>query len=412
MVAKIAVSAATFAIDKPYSYCVPEGMELAPGMRVSVPFGRGNKRSEGVVLAVEDGKTEGLKAVERCLDTEPLLNMTMLRLAAFMRERYFCTMYDAIRGMLPGGLWFSASEIFELTEDRSWQEKNLRQPHAKSLLIHLSDLGGKAEGKDLRQVLESEEDFETAMTYLLKKKWVSSQQEFQRRTGDRTEQVATLAASVEETMEYANQRPRSAAQQKAVLELLCNLGTVSVKELCYFTGAKSATVKRLRDLGYVELRDREVLRCKEIKPAQISTELILNEEQSRAFVGLQTQMQRENPGVALLYGVTGSGKTSVYLKLIRSCLEQGRGAMLLVPEIALTPQLLGLLVAHFGQQVAVLHSSLSAAERYDQWKRVRSGDAKVIVGTRSAVFAPCPNLGVMILDEEQEHSYKSENNPR
>ena len=412
MVAKIAVSAATFAIDKPYSYWVPEGMALEPGMRVSVPFGRGNKRCEGVVLALEPGNSDGLKTVERCLDTEPLLSMTMLRLAAFMRERYFCTLYDAIRAMLPGGLWFSASESFELTEDRSWQEKNLRQPHAKAILIHLSDLGGKADGEALRQAVESQEDFEAAMAYLLKKKWVYAQQEFQRRTGDRTEQVASLASSVEEALEYARQRPRSAVHQKAVLELLCNLGTVSVKELCYFTGAKSGTVKRLRDLGYVELRDREVLRCKEIKPADVSTELVLNEEQTLAYEGLLAQMEQEKPGVALLYGVTGSGKTSVYLKLIRSCLEQGKGAMLLVPEIALTPQLLGLLVAHFGQQVAVLHSSLSAAERYDQWKRVRSGDAKVIVGTRSAVFAPCPNLGVMILDEEQEHSYKSENNPR
>ncbi|MBQ7415697.1 MAG: primosomal protein N' [Oscillospiraceae bacterium] len=412
MVAKIAVSAATFAIDKPYSYWVPEGMELLPGMRVSVPFGRGNKRSEGVVLSVEAGSPEGLKAVERCLDTEPLLSMTMLRLAAFMRERYFCTFFDAIRAMLPGGLWFAASETFELTDDRSWQEKTLRNPHAKAILIHLSDLGGRAAGDALRQAVESAEDFDTAVAYLLKKKWLRSEQNFQRRTGDRTEQVASLASSVEEAMEYAQQRPRSAVMQKAVLELLCNLGTVSVKELCYFTGAKPATVKRLRDLGYVELQDREVLRCREIKPAEVSADLILNSEQGVAFDGLRAQMEQPQPGVALLYGVTGSGKTSVYLKLIRCCLERGRSAGLLVPEIALTPQLLGLLVAHFGQQVAVLHSSLSAAERYDQWKRVRSGDAKVIVGTRSAVFAPAPNLGLMILDEEQEHSYKSENNPR
>jgi len=123
-------------------------------------------------------------------------------------------------------------------------------------------------------------------------------------------------------------------------------------------------------------------------------------------------MAAEHPGVALLYGVTGSGKTSVYIKLIQSCLDSGKSAMLLVPEIALTPQLLGLLAAYFGQSVAVLHSSLAATERYDQWKRVRSGDAKVVVGTRSAVFAPCKDPGLIILDEEQEHSYKSENSPR
>ena len=412
MIAKIAVSAATFAIDKPYSYWVPEGMELCPGIRVSVPFGRGNKRCEGVVLSVEPGSPEGLKAVERSLDAQPLLSMTMLRLAAFMRERYFCTLYDAIRAMLPGGLWFSVNDTYELTEDRSWQEKTIRQADAKKVLHHLTDLGGRTDGDALRQVVPEEDAFAAAIQYLLKKKWIRCDTDFQRRTGDKMEQVASLASSAEEAMEYASHRPKSAAMQKAVLELLCGVGSVSVKELCYFTGAKPATVKRLRDLGYVNLEDREVLRCREIQPADISTELVLNEEQTAACQGLSTQMDADAPGVALLYGVTGSGKTSVYLKLIRRCLEQGKGAMLLVPEIALTPQLLGVLVAHFGQQVAVLHSSLSPTERYDQWKRVRAGDAKVVVGTRSAVFAPCPDLGLMILDEEQEHSYKSENSPR
>lgn len=412
MVAKIAVSAATFAIDKPYSYWVPEGMELKPGMRVSVPFGRGNKRSEGIVLAVEPGSPEGLKTVEQCLDAEPLLSMTMLRMAAFMRERYFCTLYDAVRPMLPSGMWFAVNESYELTDDRSWQEKKIRQPQAMAVLQFLSDLGGRANGEALRKSVEDPEEFDAAMTYLLKKKWVSAQQDFQRRGSDRTEQVATLASSVEEAMEFARQRPRSAAMQRAVLELLCNVGEASVKELCYFTGATAATVRRLRDLGYVQLRDREVLRCRQIKPAEISTDLNLNEEQAVAYEGLCDQMDREKPGVALLYGVTGSGKTSVYLKLIRRCLEQGRSAMLLVPEIALTPQLLGVMVAHFGEQVAVLHSSLRDTERYDQWKRVRSGAAKVVIGTRSAVFAPCPDPALIILDEEQEHSYKSDNNPR
>ena len=138
---------------------------------------------------------------------------------------------------------------------------------------------------------------------------------------------------------------------------------------------------------------------------------MLNEEQQACFEGLASQMAQEEPGTALLYGVTGSGKTSVYIRLIQTCLEKGKSAMLLVPEIALTPQLLGILAAYFGTQVAVLHSSLSAAERYDQWKRVKSGDARVVVGTRSAVFAPC-TPGLLILDEEQEHSYKSESAPR
>lgn len=412
MVAKIAVSAANFAIDKPYSYRVPEGMALLPGMRVMVPFGRGNRHCEGVVLSVAEDSEENLKTVERVLDEEPLLNMTMLRLAAFMRERYFCTLYDAIRAMLPAGLGFRATDTYSLTEDRSWQDKTFRQADGKKLLELLLDLGGEAPESTLRQAVPDEDAFAAAVQYLARKKWITAQTDLRRVTSDKTEQIATLVSSVEEAMEYADRRPKSAAMQREVLRLLCSLGSVSVKELCYFTGAKPATVRRLRDLGYVELSDREVLRCRRIKPAEVSTELILNEEQAAAFSGLREQLERESPGVALLYGVTGSGKTSVYLKLIRHCLEQGKSAMLLVPEIALTPQLLGLLVAHFGERVAVLHSSLPATERYDQWKRVRSGDAKVVVGTRSAVFAPCRDLGLMILDEEQEHSYKSENSPR
>ena len=212
-------------------------------------------------------------------------------------------------------------------------------------------------------------------------------------------------------MAYAASRPKSAAMQRQVLELLCSIGSAAVKDVCYFTGASTATVNRLEKLGYLTLSQRPVLRCREIRPAKLSGPLVLNEEQQACFEGLASQMAQEEPGVALLYGVTGSGKTSVYVRLIQTCLEKGKSAMLLVPEIALTPQLLGILAAYFGTQVAVLHSSLSAAERYDQWKRVKSGNARVVVGTRSAVFAPC-TPGLLILDEEQEHSYKSESAPR
>ena len=412
MIAKIAVSAANFAIDKPYSYLIPEGMRLVPGQRVQLPFGRGNVRCEGVVLAVEEGDPDKLKAVEKCLDETPLLTPTQLRLAAFLRERYFCTFYDAIRAMLPAGLWFQAKESFSLTEDRSWKDKKLRKAGAMEVLQLLEDSGGQSDENGLKSLGLEEAAQQEALAYLLRKKWISAKTDFLRRLNDKTERIAVLASSPEEAMEYASRRPRSAAMQKTVLELLCSVGSVAVKELCYFTGASMPTVNRLEKLGYITLEERPVLRCREIKPAKLTGPLILNQDQQACFDGLHRQMEQENPGVALLYGVTGSGKTSVYIKLIKACLEREKCAMLLVPEIALTPQLLGLLVAYFGDQVAVLHSSLSAGERYDQWKRVRSGDAKVVVGTRSAVFAPCENPGLIILDEEQEHSYKSENNPR
>ncbi len=411
MIAKIAVSAANFAIDKPYSYAVPEGMTLTPGLRVQIPFGRGDRTAEGVVLALEEGSEEGLKPVTCPLDRESLLNDTMLRLAAFMRQRYFCTYFDAVRAMLPAGLWFQSKQVFSLTEDRSWEDAKLRNPLAATLLRTLADLGGTAPEHLLRGEAE-EEDFHKAISYLLRKKWVASQTSYRRRTSDKVERIATLAVSPEEALAYLADKPRTALMQKSVLKLMASIGSASVKEICYFTGATTATVNRLTELGYLELSEKQVLRCREIRPAKLEGELVLNAEQQAAYHGLCAQLQREQPGTALVYGVTGSGKTSVYLKLIAHALEMGRSAALLVPEIALTPQLLGLLAAHFGSRVAVLHSSLSARERYDQFLRVHRGEATVVVGTRSAVFVPCKNLGVMILDEEQEHSYQSENNPR
>lgn len=411
MIGKIAVSAANFAIDKPYSYRIPFGMAVVPGQRVQVPFGRGNQITEGIVLTVEEGEEEALKTIEKCLDEEPILTDTQLRLAAFMRERYFCTFYDAIRVMLPGGLWFRTKETLALTEDRSWKEKTIRKEGAKALLDFLESLGGRAEESAVKELLDDEDVLSDVIKYLVGKKWITARKDFLRRGGDKTEKIITLAVPAEEALEYASRRPRSAAMQKSVLELMTSIGSGAVKDVCYFTGASMSTISRLEKLGYVRLDDQPVLRCREIRPVPLDGPLVLQGDQEECFRGLAEQLQEANPGVALLYGVTGSGKTAVYLKLIQKTLDDGKSAMLLVPEIALTPQLLGLLAAYFGEKVAVLHSSLSPGERYDQWKRVRKGDATVVVGTRSAVFAPCAP-GLIILDEEQEHSYKSENTPR
>ena len=412
MIAKIAVSAARFSIDKPYSYRFGSDMQLVPGTRVTVPFGSGNRRTEGVVLSVEQGDESGLKAVLQQLDPEPLITDSMLRLAAFLRERYFCTFIDAIRAMLPAPLWFRTLERFTLAGGRPWEGKTIRQKDAVAILEFLESTGGEAEAEALKEVISDEEARNRALKYLLAKKWITTESDFLRRTGDKSEQIATLAASAEEALAFAASRSKGAAMQKAVLELMCSVGSAAVKDICYYTGASTQTVKRLGDLGYLALSTRPVLRCREIVPVQLDGPLKLNEEQQQAFDGLWEQAGGVKPGVALLYGVTGSGKTSVYLKLIEKCLEKGKSAMLLVPEIALTPQLLSLLAAYFGDKIALLHSSLSAGERCDQWKRLQSGDAKVAVGTRSAVFAPCKNLGLIVLDEEQEHSYRSEQSPR
>ena len=174
MIGKIAVSAANFAIDKPYSYQIPEGMDVRPGMRVIVPFGKGNRRSEGVVLSLEADTPQATKCIEQVMDPEPILSMQMLRLAAFMRERYFCTFYDAIRVMLPARFWFKTSDVFCLTEDLSWQKKTVRKLDALKILEFLQDCGGQTTESALKTLIESEDSREAAIRYLLQKKWIHS----------------------------------------------------------------------------------------------------------------------------------------------------------------------------------------------------------------------------------------------
>jgi primosomal protein N' (replication factor Y) len=149
MIAKIAVSAANFAIDKPYSYYFSEAMQILPGMRVVVPFGRSNRATEGVVLTVEEGTADGLKPILHTMDDTPVLSGTMLRLASFMKERYFCTFFDAARAMLPAGLWFQRKDTYALTQDRSWEDKPIKQADGKLLLQTLVDCGGSADGSAL-----------------------------------------------------------------------------------------------------------------------------------------------------------------------------------------------------------------------------------------------------------------------
>ncbi|USF25572.1 Primosomal protein N' [Firmicutes bacterium ASF500] len=234
----------------------------------------------------------------------------------------------------------------------------------------------------------------------------------QRAVSDKTEKLAVLAVPAEDAMAMVAPRRRSAPLRYAVTELLCALGAASAKELCYFTGASMPTLKSLEKSGILTLERQEVLRRTPLEDIPPAPPPELNGEQRAALEGLDALARSGKPAAALLYGVTGSGKTQVYIRLIQEVLARGRTALVLVPEIVLTPQLLRIFAAHFGKQVAVLHSSLRAGERYDEWKRARRGEAQVVIGTRSAVFAPLDNLGLIILDEEQETSYKSENVPR
>ena len=346
-VAKIAVSAAPYWIDKPYEYAVPDDLlgRVQPGIRVAVPFSAGNRRSEGIVLALSNkAEYEKLKNISEVLDTEPVLTQQQIQLALFMRERFFCTVYDAVRAILPAGLWF--------------------------------DRDGR------------------------------------RRVSDKTVETIRLTVPAREALDTAEAMQKNAPAQARILRELAPYGEMPLRELLLFTGCARTTVKKLISTGLAESIKREVFRIPEFSAGDRLKIPVLNDEQQSAFEGLDMLASSGKAAVSLLEGVTGSGKTSVYIRLIDAVLKRGKSAILLVPEIALTPQMLYTFSSYFGDDIAVLHSSLSPGERYDEWKRLKTGRAHVAIGTRSAVFAPVDNLGILIIDEEQEDTYRSENNPR
>ena len=415
--AKVAVSRAPYAIDKPYDYLVPRELEgrLLPGMRVAVPFGAGNRSSDGIVLAlgpVPEGIS--LKVILSCLDDEPVLDHSCLQLALWMRERCFCTVAQAVKAMLPAGLYFALRDSVALVPGQE-RDTLLQQLPAKGAVRELAELllawGGRGDMEQIRAAFGTR-DPNPAIRALMEGGFAVLETSAQRGIGDKQEKLAVLAMPAEEAMALVSRRRGSAPLRYSVTELLCTLGAASAKELCYFTGASPATLRSLEKSGILRLEQQEVLRRPRLDEVEPADPPVLNQEQQAACDGLTALCTGECSAAALLYGVTGSGKTQVYLALIRRVLDSGRGAIVLVPEIALTPQLLRIFAAHFGKEVAVLHSSLRTGERYDEWKRIRRGEARVVVGTRSAVFAPIRSLGLIILDEEQEGTYKSENAPR
>lgn len=416
-IAKIAVAAATYAIDRPYDYMIPAELEnsISPGMRALVPFGTGNRHTDGIVLAVTEGEeTPKLKTVIARLDDEPVLDGEMLKLILWMREQYFCTVYDAARVVLPAGLWFSLHDCWKLADGVD-RERAYDAAGTSRRAVHLVDMllanNGCVEMGQIRAAFETA-DPNPAIRLLKDQGIIVNVTNTARGVGDKTRQVAVLDMPPEEALALISPKRKRAPLQYAVTEQLCVLGEVSTQELCYFTGASMSTIKALAKLGVLRLEKQAVFRRPPLPEVDQAPKVHLNEEQEQALTGLRKLLSREKGAAALLYGVTGSGKTQVYIKLIFDVLARGKSALVLVPEIALTPQLMSVFASHFGKQVAILHSALSAGERYDEWKRARSGQARVVVGTRSAVFAPLPDLGLIVLDEEQEPSYKSEQTPR
>ena len=411
---KVAVSAAPYSIDKPYSYLVPESLAAAavPGVRVMVPFGRGNKESEGLILArVQEPKLPGSKAIRQILDPEPVLDKAGIDLALWMRGRYFCTVFEAVKTILPAGLWYGLREIWSLAmEPETARSAAVGIPGAWQVLDLLEKQGGKADIRVLRDALG--DGAEKPLKAMKKAEILTCETDAKRKIADKSHRMVELAVNTEDAYALTEPKRRSAPARYEVVNFLATAGRTPAAEVSYYTGASARTLKSMEKAGLIAFSEEEELRVPSLDDVEPGPEIVLNEEQQRAFEEILGRVQAAKPSVTLLHGVTGSGKTQVYLRLVQETLALGKTAMVLVPEIVLTPQMMRKFSSYFGSRVAMLHSSLKMTERYDQWKRICRGEVDVVLGTRSALFAPLKNLGLIIMDEEQEGSYQSENVPR
>lgn len=401
LVAEIALKDATYAFDRLYAYAVPpeQQKKAAAGCRVTVPFGRGNIKRQGIIFRLSQAEIKGLKKTLSVNDERPVLSAEMLEMCEYMKESLFCTYYEAVSAMLPSGLGlkpvnyysanieFSAYSLLDGTEcelfDYLKRSGECEESQLKSRFGITSEL---LESLCLREALVKTADFK-------------------RKTGDATQKWVRLS---EEESLPERQTPR----QREVISLLRDIGAASVKEICYFTGASVSVVENLVKKGALVAFEKQIFRVPERSAVTEKADIVLTDEQQRAYDGMLREYEAPRGAASLLYGVTGSGKTQVFLRLVDYVTEQGRGVIVMVPEISLTPQLITLFTARYGDKIAVFHSAMSVGRRLDEWKRVYDGKALIAIGTRSAIFAPFKDLGLIIIDEEQEHTYKSEKSPR
>lgn len=410
--AKIAVSAAVYSIDKPFDYIVSAGMEdIAPGRRVLVPFGKGNKLTEGFVLSVSasDGGSipPRLKHIAHLYSGDIALSKADIELGLWMRSRYFCTFFECAAAMLPPGIWSRSPDKYRLSISPDADRPLPVDPHLASVI---SALAQSEEGLTL-SALEKKcgiKGLLKDLSALEREGWVSVEHQLEETDRRRIKIITPDISSMPEGR--LSRTEAVDARRREALALLLDRGSMPEEELRYQTGAKPGDMTYLVTHGYAhsDMIPRYAVRGDE---EAMSEPFSLSDRQKEIFDGL-AEMCRSGAGCALLHGVTGSGKTAIYIELIRDVISRGRSAMMLVPEISLTPQMVRGFKGHFGDMVAVIHSGLTSAERYDEYMRIKTGRARVVVGTRSAVFAPCRDLGIIILDEEHEGSYRSETAPR
>lgn len=409
-VAKIALSGTALSFDTQYSYNMPQSLvsKAQPGSRVIVPFGRGNRKRLGFITSLYEcgHMREELKNVISIVDEQPLVNEEMLKLIFWLKENTFCTYFEAYKTLVPIGYDYNLSTHYKAVN--AYVEAELSEDEQS--LFNAFMLAESQREKDLLMDFSGDAKKKVLVEALIEKGVIEEADILKRKVGDETIRMVKLTNAFLDAEVGGKITPK----QQQVIDLLAQCETASIKEICYMLGVTQSIIKRLIQNGICETYDAEVLRTPDFKETERKDpeSIVLNEDQQRVFLGILELVKQSKPCGSLLHGVTGSGKTSVFIKLIHEVLKSGKTALMLVPEISLTPQTVMKFRSLFGETVAVIHSNLSLGQRVDEFKRIKSGEARIVIGTRSAVFAPLDNIGIIIIDEEGEHTYKSENSPR
>lgn len=407
---RVALDAAAFGYDQLYSYTVnPEWEDrIAPGMRVAVPFGRGNRRRLAMILEVSREPAEeglNLKPAAALLDPEPVLTEELRMLVDWLHANTFCTWYDAVRAVLPGGLQIRLEERYLPLEP----PVGVKLTEKESNVLRMMQLAKSQRERDVLAQEDGGDEKQKILASLVQKGCLLAVSEGKQLIGDSTKKMVRLSQGY--LADESAYRPTP--KQAQAVQVLQEHEALSVKECAYFAGVGETVVQNLVKAGIAEFYEAELLRVPRDAEVTIDpADTVLSEEQQAAYDAVAEQILARKAAAFLLHGVTGSGKTAVFEQLIALTLKQGRGVLLLIPEISLTPQVVQYFQSRFGNRVALIHSGLSLAQRLDTDKLIRRGEVQIVIGTRSAVFAPLPDLGLIILDEEGEHSYKSEQSPR
>lgn len=406
ILAMVAVENVAYHFDILYGYLVPENIvgRVRIGSRVLVSFGRSKQAlRQGIVFEMTTSATaKGYKEISSVIDDgEAFISEEMLSVARFLKDRTFSTYFEGVRTQVPSGLSFKTTVKYFARASETEPSLSPEESQVYSYMLGLTEPQG---GSSIYKALGFSSDC-SIIPSLLKKNLVIKTTDAQKNSNDATNKTVSLVFDAAENVKLT-------PKQSEVVNVLRDVGECTVKELCYFTGVTPSVVNALRKKGVVEIFDSVYYRIPAtlIENSKFKAEIRLTEDQSKAFNELKNKL--DSGGVSLLYGITGSGKTSVFLALIDEVISRGRQVIVMVPEISLTPQMMSIFKGRYGEEVAIFHSALSAGERRDEYLRVKNGLVKIAVGTRSAVFAPFSNLGLIVIDEEQEHTYKSESSPK